>query len=248
MQQQQENFLPRLIMVTEPDLKAKAISSYLEKEMVRKVTIVSSLEEASALLNAQYGFDSVYTIHWDDQFFSENNTEKFYDSSYEKIKVLVLLDVEYLDLAEVHKWWKELSCYSEAVISLFNVSNENEAVNLMGVGKFDGVIYKDVALEVMEKGVDFMLKGQMWLSRGLMSRLINEMLRSSVNSAIDNMKLTRREAQILKMIGIGVCNAEISEQLFISEHTVKTHIYNIYKKIDVNNREDAKKWVKNNFH
>lgn len=248
MQQQQEIFLPQLIMVTEPDLKAKAIGSYLQKNMKRHVNIISHLDEAKALLKSQNGLLNVHPSYWDEQLLTEPYLKVLYGASFEARVVLVLLDVEYLDFAAVNRWWQEFCDCSQVVLALFNVANEDDAVQLMGMGKFDGVIYNNIGLEMMEKGVEFMLNGQMWLSRGLMARLINEMLSSSAKSVIDSRKLTRRETQILRMIGVGVSNAEIGEQLFISEHTVKTHIYNIYKKINVHNREEAKKWVKNNFH
>ncbi|MFA0707864.1 response regulator transcription factor, partial [Vibrio sp. 10N.222.48.A3] len=51
--------------------------------------------------------------------------------------------------------------------------------------------------------------------------------------------LTKREAQIFKRVIRGDTNLEISSELFISESTVKTHVYNIYKKINVTNRKEA---------
>jgi LuxR family transcriptional regulator of csgAB operon len=55
--------------------------------------------------------------------------------------------------------------------------------------------------------------------------------------------LTSRETEILTMISIGAKNDEIADKLFISPNTVKTHIYNIFKKIDVPNRLQAALWA-----
>lgn len=49
-------------------------------------------------------------------------------------------------------------------------------------------------------------------------------------------KLTKRELEIVKLVSIGLSNQEIAYQLFISEHTVKAHISNILKKLNLNNR------------
>lgn len=52
----------------------------------------------------------------------------------------------------------------------------------------------------------------------------------------DFAKLTQREKEILHLVSNGMSNQEIAKALFISEHTVKTHISNILKKLKLNNR------------
>lgn len=51
-------------------------------------------------------------------------------------------------------------------------------------------------------------------------------------------KLTRRELEVLRLICGGYTNSEISELLFISEYTVKDHIKNIMRKMNVNSRSE----------
>ena len=51
--------------------------------------------------------------------------------------------------------------------------------------------------------------------------------------------LTKREIEILKLLSKGLINRDIANELFISERTVKNHISNIFKKIDVNDRTQA---------
>ena len=48
--------------------------------------------------------------------------------------------------------------------------------------------------------------------------------------------LTKREIQILKLVCTGLSNREISQKLFVSEHTVKFHIVSILKKFNAKNR------------
>lgn len=52
----------------------------------------------------------------------------------------------------------------------------------------------------------------------------------------EQFKLTPRERELIELIYIGKSNREIAEMLFLSESTVKTHIYNIFRKMDVKNR------------
>lgn len=48
--------------------------------------------------------------------------------------------------------------------------------------------------------------------------------------------LTPREREVLKLIAQGLSNGEIASTLFISQHTVKNHVSNIYRKLGENDR------------
>ena len=51
--------------------------------------------------------------------------------------------------------------------------------------------------------------------------------------------LTNRELEVLKLVARGYSNPEIAKQLFISVHTVKIHLENIFYKLDVHNKVQA---------
>jgi DNA-binding CsgD family transcriptional regulator/ArsR family metal-binding transcriptional regulator len=55
--------------------------------------------------------------------------------------------------------------------------------------------------------------------------------------------LTDREIQVLRLVSEGATNTEISETLFISHHTVKSHVVNIFNKLGVNDRTQAAVWA-----
>lgn len=61
--------------------------------------------------------------------------------------------------------------------------------------------------------------------------------------ALSPAALTLREREVLKVMQQGGSNLDISRILYISENTVRTHIYNIFKKISVKNRIQAVKWA-----
>jgi DNA-binding NarL/FixJ family response regulator len=52
-------------------------------------------------------------------------------------------------------------------------------------------------------------------------------------------KLTRREAEVLRLMAEGLGNGEIARQLFISEKTVKVHVSHIFEKLSVESRVQA---------
>jgi DNA-binding NarL/FixJ family response regulator len=59
--------------------------------------------------------------------------------------------------------------------------------------------------------------------------------------------LTRREAEILTMVAVGSTNDEIADELCISPKTVKAHLYNTFKKINVTSRLQATLWTAENL-
>jgi DNA-binding CsgD family transcriptional regulator len=55
--------------------------------------------------------------------------------------------------------------------------------------------------------------------------------------------LSKRELEVLSIMGAGKTNREISEQLHISPHTVKSHVINIFNKLGINHRTQAVVWA-----
>lgn len=56
---------------------------------------------------------------------------------------------------------------------------------------------------------------------------------------IQNLGISQRELEVLKLISTGLSNQEIGEQLFVSESTIKTHVSNLFVKLDVKRRTQA---------
>ena len=79
------------------------------------------------------------------------------------------------------------------------------------------------------------------------SNFSNNTFTLNLNNALDN-PLSEREIEVLAELSNGLTNKAISEKLFVSVNTVKTHIKNIYTKLDVNNRTQAVKKSRNPIH
>jgi NarL family two-component system response regulator LiaR len=55
--------------------------------------------------------------------------------------------------------------------------------------------------------------------------------------------LTRREREILRLVAEGHSNSELARMLWVTEQTVKFHLSNIYRKLNVSNRTEASRWA-----
>jgi ATP/maltotriose-dependent transcriptional regulator MalT len=57
--------------------------------------------------------------------------------------------------------------------------------------------------------------------------------------ALENLGISKREYEVLALLGTGMSNQEIADALFISQNTVKTHTSRLFEKLDVKNRTHA---------
>ena len=62
----------------------------------------------------------------------------------------------------------------------------------------------------------------------------------------DFAELTLRERQILQLVAQGHSNAKLAKMLWVTEQTVKFHLSNVYRKLNVANRTEASWWVQRN--
>jgi LuxR family transcriptional regulator of csgAB operon len=109
------------------------------------------------------------------------------------------------------------------------------------------VFYRNESLDVICKGIHALLEGELWMSRDLMARLILFYRKYQSNAFRPACGLTNREMEIISLLSSGSSNQQIAEKLFVSEHTVKSHLYNIFRKINVHNRIQALNWIHQNL-
>lgn len=96
----------------------------------------------------------------------------------------------------------------------------------------NGVFYATEDEQRVVSGLQGVLRGECYFSQKLASYLITHSGNYRYNST-ESALLTHREKEILNKLRIGASNIEIARSLFISENTVKTHLYNLFKKIAV---------------
>lgn len=63
------------------------------------------------------------------------------------------------------------------------------------------------------------------------------------NGSADRADLTKREREILQLVAEGYSNAQLARMLWVTEQTVKFHLSNVYRKLDVSNRTEAARWA-----
>jgi DNA-binding NarL/FixJ family response regulator len=102
-----------------------------------------------------------------------------------------------------------------------------------------GFILKDAPGEDIVRATTIVAGGGSWLDSQIVSHVLAAYRRSVRRSTAANARtelLTQREFDVLRQVGSGATNAEVAENLFISEATVKTHLANVLAKLELRDR------------
>lgn len=123
-------------------------------------------------------------------------------------------------------------------VLLLTVHNEVEyLLKAVDIG-VDGYILKDTESTELKKAILSILNGENYIQPNLVPALNSKLVsRDKDKDKID--ALTNREMEVLICVANGMFNREIADELNISERTVKNHVTNIFKKIDVADRTQA---------
>jgi DNA-binding NarL/FixJ family response regulator len=95
----------------------------------------------------------------------------------------------------------------------------------------------------LARAVKAVHQGEMWIPRKLMARFFQSLVQRESNGhngdKAGDCGLSPRETEVLDCLRKGYCNKDIASELFISEKTVKTHLGNIFRKLNVSQRLQA---------
>jgi DNA-binding NarL/FixJ family response regulator len=106
-----------------------------------------------------------------------------------------------------------------------------------------GFLLKDVPPEQLVAGIRAVAQGDALLAPSVTRRVIEEFVRRppaskrTLPAAVS--ELTARELEVLRLVAKGLSNAEIAQELFVSETTVKTHVAHVLTKLNVRDRVQA---------
>ncbi|CAM3915913.1 response regulator transcription factor [Nocardioides marinus] len=108
-----------------------------------------------------------------------------------------------------------------------------------------GFLLKDVPAERLVEAVRLVADGGMLLGPSVTRRLVEDFAEQPATRATDPAAygLTRREGEVLGLLGRGLANAEIAEDLVVSTETVKSHVAEVLRKLGLRDRVQAVVWA-----
>lgn len=162
---------------------------------------------------------------------------------------IIIIDYACVDTEALGDYFtfKQMTC-PEAKEVVINCPPDVLSKALFRWQRLSGVFYVQDDIDTLIRGMHKILNNEMWLTRKLTQEYIMH-YRSGAPAVTSQVftRLTRREQQIIKLLASGASNIEIAAQLYVSENTVKTHLHNVFKKINAKNRLQALIWAKSNI-
>ncbi len=140
----------------------------------------------------------------------------------------------------------------DGVEAMHHIRKDNQEVKFIVLTTFDtdeyifhaievgakGFLLKDASREELFEAVRAVHRGESLVQPGVAARLLDRFAEMSRPTPTDSL-LSTRELEVVQLMSTGAANKEIAVSLSISESTVKTHVANIFQKLDVNDRTGA---------
>jgi len=153
---------------------------------------------------------------------------------------ILLLDVELrgLNLTKILGLVKTIKS-AKIILLIDRHSDENLLIKAVRYG-VRGCLFKDVDFSCLTKSLKTVFDGELWVKGKLMGEIADRYFyptkRMQAKAHSDD--ITKTEIKVVKLILKGMTNKEIADELYVSEQTVKSHIYKVYKKLSLRNRTE----------
>lgn len=176
-----------------------------------------------------------------------DNGRKAIDKINELHPDILLLDVNMPVLGGIETLAEIRKNNINVKVIMLTIHNEREyLIKAVELG-CDGYILKESDSDELKNAIYNVYEGKRYIQPN-MTPMLNSYLASKAEDDKKLVGLTKREIQVLKLVEEGMFNRDIAERLEISERTVKNHIANIFKKIQVSDRTQAAVFaIKNNL-
>ncbi|MGM0420356.1 MAG: response regulator [Bacillota bacterium] len=153
----------------------------------------------------------------------------------EHVPDLVLLDLNMPRMNGINAISKIKEFNPEIKIIILTIHDDEEYIYKVTSAGAEGFLQKDITSDELKEAIERVLDGETVFPRSIVEDIETQDVEGKDYKEI----LSKREYEVLGLLARGMSNREIAEELYISEKTVKNHVSNILRKLDVNDRTQA---------
>jgi two-component system nitrate/nitrite response regulator NarL len=127
------------------------------------------------------------------------------------------------------------------IVLLMSTPDDQQVLRALQLG-VRGVVLESMGVRLLVNCIRKVHAGEEWIEQSSASRLLH---RFAIQDAAEgSASLTRREIETLRGVARGLSNAEIAAELSIHPATVKTHVHNVFRKLEVDSRVAVANWAR----
>ncbi len=150
---------------------------------------------------------------------------------------VILLDVNMPGMSGIETLEALRRAHVTAHVLVLTISQQEDDLVAAIVAGADGYLLKNAEPAMLRETIRRVAAGEAVLSPEMTDKVFQALRR--VPGTRSAGMLSSREMEVLRCLARGMTTAQVAEELFISENTVKTHVRHILEKLDVNNRAQA---------
>lgn len=128
-------------------------------------------------------------------------------------------------------------------VVILSAYDDVEEITAALVAGASGYVLKTVGVERLAENIRSVFRGEVLLAPPIAAKVVQQLsrLREKSSRDVDALAvLTPREREVFQLAGRGLRNSEIAGELFLSEKTIKTHLRNIYNKLELSSKADLR--------
>jgi DNA-binding NarL/FixJ family response regulator len=158
---------------------------------------------------------------------------------------IVVMDVRMPKMSGVEATRRIKAEVPEVAVLVLTAHDDDEYVFALLQAGANGYLLKTAETDELVKAIRTVAAGQSSLDPTVAGKVVAQFASGRpMPDVLSEVKdeyqgLTERELEILKLVGTGLTNKEIGQQLYISDRTVQAHLSNIFSKLDVGSRTEA---------
>lgn len=194
--------------------------------------LAKSLIEKLALLPEKFSMD----------YRARNGLEMVDYLKTSNLPDVILMDIEMPVMNGIAATAQISEKFPDIKIIMLTVFDDEDKIFKAIKSGASGYLLKDESVEKIVDGIDSVLNGGAPMSAAIASKTLKLLKQSSdiiTEKPTDDFNLSKREVEVLELLKEGFDYNQIADKLFISPFTVRKHIENIYKKLQVNNKMQA---------